>query len=82
MNNLGATGNDAAISPYRHFSRAEWASLRADTPLAHALSSSSPSAEVVVTGAVLRPGTDLAAAERSLADLDSRRAAALAQPAE
>jgi type I pantothenate kinase len=25
--------NDAAISPYRHFSRAEWASLRADTPL-------------------------------------------------
>jgi type I pantothenate kinase len=34
VNDFGARGNDAAaISPYRHFSRAEWASLRADTPL-------------------------------------------------
>ncbi len=29
----GAIENDGAISPYRHFLRAEWASLRADTPL-------------------------------------------------
>lgn len=27
------TGAAAALSPYRHFSRAEWAALRADTPL-------------------------------------------------
>ena len=33
MNDTVAIANDAAISPYRHFSRAEWASLRADTPL-------------------------------------------------
>jgi type I pantothenate kinase len=33
VNDHGAKGNDAAISPFRHFSRAEWASLRADTPL-------------------------------------------------
>ena len=33
MSNAGASENDTAISPYRHFSRAEWASLRADTPL-------------------------------------------------
>ena len=25
--------NNEALSPYRHFTRAEWASLRADTPL-------------------------------------------------
>jgi type I pantothenate kinase len=33
VNDHGAKGNDAAISPFRHFSRTEWASLRADTPL-------------------------------------------------
>ncbi|CAJ0872508.1 type I pantothenate kinase [freshwater sediment metagenome] len=33
MSNAGASENDTAISPYHHFSRAEWASLRADTPL-------------------------------------------------
>lgn len=33
MSGPGAPENDAAISPYRHFKRAEWASLRADTPL-------------------------------------------------
>jgi type I pantothenate kinase len=33
MNGAGAPVTDGAISPYRHFSRAEWASLRADTPL-------------------------------------------------
>ncbi len=33
MTGSGAPENDGTISPYRHFSRAEWASLRADTPL-------------------------------------------------
>ncbi len=32
MTDAGAP-HDTTISPYRHFSRAEWASLRADTPL-------------------------------------------------
>lgn len=32
MTDVGAP-HDTTISPYRHFSRAEWASLRADTPL-------------------------------------------------
>jgi type I pantothenate kinase len=33
MSDAGAQENDSTITPYRHFSRAEWASLRADTPL-------------------------------------------------
>ncbi len=33
MTGAGAPENDGTISPYRHFSRVEWASLRADTPL-------------------------------------------------
>ncbi|WP_036282672.1 type I pantothenate kinase [Methylocystis sp. ATCC 49242] len=33
MNEAGAAETGVAISPYRRFTRAEWASLRADTPL-------------------------------------------------
>jgi type I pantothenate kinase len=33
MNEIGRTARDAALSPYRRFTRAEWARLRADTPL-------------------------------------------------
>lgn len=33
MNELGGAENGVLLSPYRRFSRAEWASLRADTPL-------------------------------------------------
>jgi type I pantothenate kinase len=33
MNEIGQTVREAALSPYRRFTRAEWARLRADTPL-------------------------------------------------
>ena len=33
MNEIGQTVREAALSPYRRFTRGEWARLRADTPL-------------------------------------------------